>query len=763
MAAAAAPGVPPVPARGLLEAQPPRPPQPTSLFDRAARLVAYVYLRRVPILISATMILVPVAALLPVSPVTPLLQNLFLVSATGIFWTTVVSLLVSWSALLTSRVVTLNGEERFGLPQKYTAWQLARLNRSFLLVMLVSLLVIGGYFTQWRDFYIRSSDLWRHLLAVAAGIVTAYLLIYVALFFAILIAPKRTQTSVLTFPCPPFMRRALEWANAHGVLPTTVLRVGLWIRAHVTRSLWGGYISSRGFLWGGQWVSLVFAVITLAVYLGIDFYTRVWLGETTAVPALVFVLLLLLNVNWILSAAAFFLDRYRIPLVIPILLLCVGDSFFPASDHYYTVKRGVAVEKVQPGDVLRARAKEHKPIVVIATAGGGIQAAAWTTQVLAGLEHESQQWDGAKFKFSDSVTLISSVSGGATGAMFYLNLYHPNSEDSQFDDHGLSGLTSLASQSSLDEVAWALVYHDLPKIFTAPSETANEQLFDRGYMLEETWRNRGNIQADLSNWRLGVAQGLRPATIFNGTINETGEPLVMATTDMKTGDDPARPHTFYDLYPNSDLPVVTAVRLGATFPYVTPSARAVSTKPEYHVIDGGYYDNYGVASAITWLDEGLSDLQAHGDELPEVLFIQIRSFPDDAVTQPTTKGWFFQTYAPIDGLLNVRTTAQLIRDREELNNFARRWKKLQPEAPGKKAAGKSAPLPYAASQRIHFATFEFLGHRAPLSWAMNPRQIDEISAKWKDIETSHEEDLTQVHCFFDPAYQACKQIQKGPW
>ncbi len=744
--------------RGLTEPQPQPLSQPQSLFDKTARFMAYLYLRRIPILIGGTLVIFPIAALLPTSPVASLLQNLFFLTTTGMFWTTVVALLVSWSTLLTSRLVILNGEERFGLPQKYTSKELAKLNRSFWLVMVVSLPSIAGYFTQWHDFmYVWSDCLWRTL-AVFAGFICAYCLIFLALFLAVWIAPKRTQTSVLTFPCPGFMRQWLSWANCHGLVPTQFLGLGLWVRSHWPRSLWLGYISPRGFLWGGQWLSLIFSFATLGVYFGIDIYTKARLGETTAVPALVFVLLLLLNLNWILSAMAFFLDRYRIPLLVPVLLLCAADSFFPASDHYYTVKRGVAVEPVRPADVLATRAKQSKPIVIITTAGGGIQAAAWTAQVLAGLEEQSKQW-GTHHRFSDAVTLISSVSGGATGAMFYLNLYHPNNEGEQFDVNGLKGLAELASKSSLDEVAWALVYHDLPKVFVAPSETSEERLFDRGYMLEESWRNRGNIQADLSNWRLGVAQGLRPAAIFNGTINETGEPLAMATTDMKSGGDPAR-RTFYKLYPDSDLPVVTAVRLGATFPYVTPSARALSTKPEYHVIDGGYYDNYGVASAVAWLDEAFSDLKARGQDLPEVLIIQIRSFPDDALSQPTTKGWFFQTYAPVDGLLNVRTTAQLIRDREELDNFARRWE--EPEDPRKKLP-KLSPKLYGSSERIHFATFEFRGHHAPLSWAMNPRQINEIAVKWKDIQTSNESDLLEVHCFFDPKYPGCKELEKGPW
>ncbi len=734
----------------------PRMEPPKSGLDRFIRFVTYIYLRRVPILVGATLVLFPVAALLPFSPVSALLQNLFFLSTWGEFWVTTVTLLVAWSILLTNRIVVLNGEERFGVAQEYTAAELARFKSSFWLMILVALPNIFAPLTQKHDFGYGWGDLGWRLLAALAGFACAYLVLFLALFFAVWIAPKCTQTSVLTFPCPSFMHNWLDCANEHGLIPTGALNLGKWVRAHWPRSLWAGYISPDGFLWGGQWLALMFSLATLGVYFLIDILTRAWSGESTVVPALVFVLLLLLNINWIFSALAFFLDRYRVPLLIPVIVLCAVDALIPASDHYYTVSRGVTVEPVRPADILAARAAQNKPIVIIATAGGGIQAAAWTAQVLAGLEQQSQQWGGRAF--SDSVTLISSVSGGATGAMFYLNLYHPN-ESEPFDQNGLKNLTQLASQSSLDEVAWALVYHDIPSIFAAAAEPGEEPVFDRGYMLEETWRNRGNIQANLSNWRAGVAQGLRPATIFNGTINETGEPLVMATTDMKTGNEPGL-RTFYQLYPDSDLPVVTAVRLGATFPYVTPSARALSTKSEYHVIDGGYYDNYGVSSAVSWLDEGFFDLTARGQKVPPVLIIQIRSFPDDALNGPTTKGWFFQTYAPIDGLLNVRTTAQLMRDRQELENFARRWEE---HSGARKEKDKDLSELYSGSDHIHFATFEFKGHHAPLSWAMNPRQINEVSAKWDEIVRANESDLLEVHCFFNSAYPGCKDLKKGPW
>ena len=51
------------------------------------------------------------------------------------------------------------------------------------------------------------------------------------------------------------------------------------------------------------------------------------------------------------------------------------------------------------------------------------------------------------------------------------------------------------------------------------------------------------------------------------------------------------------------MPVTTAVRLSSGFPYVAPAARADAddAKGHYtHVVDGGYFDNYGVGTLSAW-------------------------------------------------------------------------------------------------------------------------------------------------------------------
>jgi hypothetical protein len=58
---------------------------------------------------------------------------------------------------------------------------------------------------------------------------------------------------------------------------------------------------------------------------------------------------------------------------------------------------------------------------------------------------------------------------------------------------------------------------------------------------------------------------------------------------------------FFRLFPAAhEFPVSTAVRMSASFPWVSPAV-SLPTLPPRRVVDAGYYDNYGVNLASLWL------------------------------------------------------------------------------------------------------------------------------------------------------------------
>jgi hypothetical protein len=808
---------------------------------------AYAILLRVPLLIGATLFLLPIFALGP-SFAKPVLENLFVLDPLGTFITVFAAFSVSWSVLLTTLVVLVNAEERFGISRSLSQDTLRskeRIVRWIIagLLLTLSAPMIFGQFLQPEVHPVNWDSLFYwNLLMVGTGGVVAYGLAYVALIVVMLVSPTVIEACTEIFPGPALLRTWLRYAHDrrlfHGEWPR--------VRAFLLRlpsDVRSGYIDdretiqnskqetvdngARGLPWSGVWLTVSFWAVTVVVYLLIDLYKQ-WSPAARTLPALGFVLLLLMNVNWFLAALTFFYDRFRTPLLGLFVLAAVMAVYLTSSsDNYYRLQPGV-LQSISPHQVLAQRIADEKPIIVVTTAGGGIQANAWTVRVLAGLQ--SFVPGG---KFADSVTLVSSVSGGATGALFFLSQYHQGADAAHggFSPEKICKkvsaaatvdecLMDIAERPGLDDVAWALAYRDVPRVvfpyFTGVAGRLFSKLgtgflkldqeeglyLDRGRMLERSWAQRG-ISGKLSDWQAGLTEGWRPASIFNSTIAETGEAFLFSTTDFGSADAPSSPEheaptgrrrpqteTFKHSYPSSDVDLVTAARLASGFPFVLPAARPLHTSKSpddeseqslelrRHLIDGGYYDNYGVDSAVQWLDEALQHLRNVNSRLPrEILIVQIRSFPGKEVSTasgpsssadppPLYRGWPFQLIAPVVGLLNVRSTGQLLHDRYELSLLQDKWGTVD----FVNRAGQVEHRP-----RIRFAGFEFQDHSAPLSFAMNEKQKRSIDKVWNCVlgkercdsakaSPVRQSDLTQVECLFDPALPECAGVvKKKPW
>jgi hypothetical protein len=241
----------------------------------------------------------------------------------------------------------------------------------------------------------------------------------------------------------------------------------------------------------------------------------------------------------------------------------------------------------------------------------------------------------------------------------------------------------------------------------------------------------------LADWAREVAEGKRPAMIFSSTAIETGAPLVFSTTAAGCSDRMGL-RSFHRVYggwvdqhgkqvPPLDIRVVTAARLSAAFPFVSPTARPDRTDvTPLHLVDGGYYDVYGTLSAIDWIDDGLCDA-ATATKLRRILLVKIRPFID--TTPPETgkaRGWFFQNFAPILGLYNVRGSAQKTNSDLHLDALTLRLKARFGDK-GPILTQLDLTYPTQSDQQCN---------QPPLSWRLSPKQIGCINTAWDDLESS---------------------------
>jgi hypothetical protein len=442
------------------------------------------------------------------------------------------------------------------------------------------------------------------------------------------------------------------------------------------------------------WVACTESFVLYAL-IGFSKFTR--LGYPTYVSTLACVLLLVLTLCWIASGAAFFLDRYRVPVLGALLLLPLVTSTCPSSDHFYLTLAGGKGYSPPPADVINL---SDKPVIVVATTGGGIQAGAWTARVLTGLDRALRTDFGDTF--SSSIRMISSVSGGGVGALHFVDKY----QNGRFDPRDADLVVKQADASSLDEVAWGLTYPDFWRAFV-PLPVHGVQV-DRGQALEWAWAAHDpRVRASLAEWRTDVAAGRRPANIFNATIVDTGQPLLIGTARVGWDDD-AGLQNFEDRYQEFDIQAVTAARLSATFTYAAPAVRPDGSGPPFHIVDGGYYDNYGMASAMAWIHDGAHD----SGVVRHVLLIQIHDSPTDSTSTPDSwHGTFYQVWAPLEAVLNVRSTGQRSHNENELNLL-------------------KSKLCAVEHVRLDSTTFEFGGTNAPLSWHLTGRDKMNLDREW---------------------------------
>lgn len=459
-------------------------------------------------------------------------------------------------------------------------------------------------------------------------------------------------------------------------------------------------------------------MITAIAWIAFGIYGYFNLGKTKTVPALASLILLVMMVTWPLSAFTFFLDHWHIPSLF--ILFIAGFAFITAqsalSDHTYKLidpPAGV-VPQPTPSEVLEASGAPA--VIVVAAEGGGIQAAAWTAQVLEGLRQIC-----SPAIFDPALRMISSVSGGSVGTACYVDwLLNPKEAKSPTDS---------ASDSSLDEVAWGLTWPDglraaFPWLFG--------WMIDRAEALQRAWSHNAALHPDqprftlpLSSWRAaGLPAGTpAPAVIMNSTVVENGYRLLMGTSALSrclailAREDASEIHCIGEK--QMDIAVVTAARLSASFTWVTPAARADADSLKPHLVDGGYYDNYGMATLVEWLDEALDGAKG---TVRKVLVLQIHSSPVTGEVTPkdgkprppatTTRGWFFQLLAPALALANVRSAGQLAHNDIELDLLQTKWRLKNVE--------------------IESVRFTFPNENAPLSWHLIQEQKDAIRAAWQN-------------------------------
>jgi hypothetical protein len=249
----------------------------------------------------------------------------------------------------------------------------------------------------------------------------------------------------------------------------------------------------------------------------------------------------------------------------------------------------------------KAHGEGPVPMLIVATAGGGIRAAYWTAEVLEKLAGDFAKEDSFAKEGGVRPYLfaISGVSGGSVGAAAFDAALAERDENScKAGDAKCPLATTFLTADFLAPALANLVFVDTPSSFLPDFGQV-----DRGTALERSFESasRGLLTRPfLSLFRYKkdpAADGQapwRPILLLNATHEETGKRII-------TGHVLIERNVFIDSLDalhvlGKDVRASTAAHNSARFTYISP----VGDLGDKHgsVIDGGYFENYGALSAL---------------------------------------------------------------------------------------------------------------------------------------------------------------------
>jgi hypothetical protein len=369
------------------------------------------------------------------------------------------------------------------------------------------------------------------------------------------------------------------------------------------------------------------------------------------------------------------------PVISALLLVALAWSLFPALDNHAirTLPESVPRSRPESLDQSLSRWREQAPrmpdgrsnLVVAATAGGGLRAAFWTATVLGAIQDRSDT-------FKRQLFAISGVSGGSLGAAVFATL--ASGQVSLSDRRGNCGDggqqagrlecagQAVLSQDFLAPTVAALLFPDLMQRFFPLGFPDRARALEQSWEL--AWRRAGfaeDVWADRGFRALWPSDRFVPALLLNSTHVETGKRVIASNLDIASEAKVFR--DAYDLYalisPGSEIRASTAAHTSARFTYVSPAGTLADGT---HLVDGGYFENFGAVTGREVLKAGFDRLGSKAVRPIAILIsndpeLGERDLPLSDAQQPRgakRETWAAEVLSPLRALLHTRDARGLL-------------------------------------------------------------------------------------------------------
>ncbi len=361
---------------------------------------------------------------------------------------------------------------------------------------------------------------------------------------------------------------------------------------------------------------------------------------------------------------------------------------------------------------------ERKPkLILLCASGGGQRAALWTMRAL---QVSDQMLNGRLMKHT---VLMTGASGGSVGASYFRELYLRRLTDSTLNPHSDAYLHNMGCDN-LNAIAFTLVVNDL--LFKVGKFTYNGHRYhkDRGYAFEQQLNDNTKRVLDkpLIAYREHERLALIPMLILAPTIVNDGRKLYISPQPLSYMSAPLPEYgqmegpkikgvefrRFFAGHGADSLRFLSALRMNATFPYITPNVSLPST-PAMEIMDAGLADNFGVSDAVrflyvfrNWIDQNTSG----------VILLSIRDTPKEHfIEKNLDQSLWDKMSTPVGSLYRNWSHWQDIQNDNSLQ-YADRWLSVPL---------LQANLTYSADE-VSPPTSARKAQRASLSWRLTERE-----------------------------------------
>ncbi|MDX2304133.1 MAG: patatin-like phospholipase family protein [Microscillaceae bacterium] len=323
-------------------------------------------------------------------------------------------------------------------------------------------------------------------------------------------------------------------------------------------------------------------------------------------------------------------------------------------------------------------------MVFVCVSGGGQRAAVWTMRTL---QYADSTLEGKLMKHT---MLITGASGGLVGAAYFRELclrkelYQRGESPQSVNPYASKYLDNIA-KDNLNAIMFSLVVNDLFFGFQKFNYAGKYYDKDRGYAFEEQLnRNTESIlDKALCEYREPELLSIVPMMILAPTVVNDGRKLFISPLHVSYMTVPRIDEVrflnqktkgieflrFFEAQNSSDLRFLSALRMSATFPYVTPNVKLPSD-PEMEIMDAGLSDNFGVSDAVRFLYAFRDWI---GKNTSGVIFVSIRDTQKDKPIEESIEQSLFQRiFTPVSSLYGNLEYLQDIAN-DNMVEFARSW------------------------------------------------------------------------------------------